>query len=87
MFRCVACNHTLHSDLVGARNVALRTLLLRQDFESTGRISAVPDVSHDEAKAKYLPKVASPGVSPGVYADRRYLELRWSVDTIPTLLR
>lgn len=69
MFRCTACNHELHSDLVGARNVALRTLLLRQDFESTGRISAVPDVSHDEAKAKYLP---------------RYLELRWSVDAIPT---
>ncbi len=68
IFRCVACNHELHSDLVGARNVALRTLLLRQDFESTGRISAVPDVSHEETKAKYLP---------------RYLELRWSADTIP----
>lgn len=68
IFRCVACNHELHSDLVGARNVALRTLLLRQDFESKGRISTVPDVSHDEAKAKYLP---------------RYLELRWSADTIP----
>jgi IS605 OrfB family transposase len=84
-FRCVACSHTLHSDLVGARNVALRALLLRQDFESTGRISAVPDVSHEEAKAKYLPKVASPGETPGVYADRRYLELRWSADAIPTL--
>ncbi|MDJ0742361.1 MAG: transposase [Xenococcaceae cyanobacterium MO_167.B27] len=69
-FRCVACNHTLHSDLVGARNIALRTLLLRQDFESTGRISAVPHVSHEEAKANYLP---------------RFLELRWSADTIPTL--
>lgn len=69
IFKCVACSHTLHSDLVGARNIALRTLLLRQDFESTGRISAVPNVSHEEAKAKYLP---------------RYLELRWSVDTIPT---
>ena len=68
MFRCVACLHELHSDLVGARNIALRTLLLRQDFESTGRISAVPDVSHEETKAKYLP---------------RYLELRWSADTIP----
>ncbi|MGL5075171.1 MAG: zinc ribbon domain-containing protein, partial [Waterburya sp.] len=68
-FKCIACNYTLHSDLVGARNIALRTLLLRQDFESTGRISAVPDVSHEETKAKYLP---------------RYLELRWSADTIPT---
>ena len=71
-FRCVCCNHTLHSDLVGARNIALRTLLLRQDFESTGRISAVPDVSHEETKAKYLP---------------RYLELRWSADTIPDFKR
>lgn len=69
MFRCVACNHELHSDLVGARNITLRTLLLRQDFESTGRISAVPDVSHEETKAKYL---------------SRYLELRWSADAIPT---
>ncbi len=68
IFSCISCKHTLHSDLVGARNVALRTLLLRQDFESTGRISAVPDVSHEETKAKYLP---------------RFLELRWSVDTIP----
>ncbi len=72
IFRCVACNHELHSDLVGARNIALRTLLLRQDFESTGRISAVPDVSHEEAKAKYLP---------------RYLELRWSADAIPNFKR
>ena len=68
-FRCVACNYELHADLVASRNVALRTLLLRQDFESTGRISAVPNVSHEEAKANYLP---------------RFLELRWSVDTILT---
>ena len=71
-FRCTVCNHTLHADLIGARNLALRTLLLRQDFESTGRISAVPDVSHKETKAKYL---------------SRYLELRWSVDTIPNFKR
>ncbi len=67
-FTCAACNHSLHADLVGSRNVALRTLLLRQDFESTGRISAVPDVSHEETKANYF---------------LRFLELRWSVDTIP----
>ncbi|MGB5637222.1 MAG: zinc ribbon domain-containing protein [Waterburya sp.] len=69
IFICVACKHTLHSDLVGARNVALRMLLLRQDFKSTRRISAVPDVSHEETKANYLP---------------RFLELRWSADTMPT---
>jgi putative transposase len=72
IFRCIVCKHELHSDLVGARNIALRTLLLRQDFESTGRISAVPDVSHEETKAKYLP---------------RYLELRWSADAIPNFKR
>lgn len=45
-------------------------MVLRQDFESTGQISAVPNVSHEEAKANYLP---------------RFLELRWSADAIPTL--
>lgn len=67
-FRCIACNHELHSDLVGARNIALRTLLLRQDFESTGRISAVPSVSRDDTEASNL---------------SRLLELRWSVEAIP----
>ncbi len=69
-FRCEACNLTIHADLLGARNIALRTLLLRQDFESTGRFSAVPDVSSVEAKAEGL---------------SRYSELRWSLDTIPIL--
>ena len=45
-------------------------LLSRQDWESTGRISAVPDVSGDEAKTEYL---------------LRYSGLRWSLETIPTL--
>ncbi len=49
-FDCIACGYKLHADLVAAKNIALRTLLLRQDFERTGRLSTVPDVSQDETK-------------------------------------
>src|SRR6266566_1802067 len=71
-FVCQRCHYTLHADLVGARNVALRTLLTRQDWMSTGVLSVRPDVSSDEAKAERL---------------RRYSELRWSLDTSPSRLR
>jgi putative transposase len=70
LFVCQQCRYTLHADLVGARNVALRTLLARQDWASTGRLSIVPDVSSDEAKA---------------LRRQRYSELRWSLDTSPAL--
>ncbi len=70
LFVCQSCHSTLHADLVGARNVALRTLLTRQDWMSTGVLSVRPDVSSDEAKAERL---------------RRYSELRWSPDTSPQL--
>lgn len=63
---CQQCRHTLHADLVGARNVTLRTRLIRQDWMSTGVLSERPDVSDGEAKAARL---------------RRYAELRWSPDT------
>jgi putative transposase len=66
LFVCQACHLTLHADLVGARNVALRTLLTRQDWVSTGVLSERLDVSDDEAKAAQR---------------RRYAELRWSSDT------
>jgi IS605 OrfB family transposase len=70
LFVCQHCRYTLHADLVGARNVALRTLQVRQDWTWTGRLSIVPDVSSDEVKA----------------AQRaRYAELRWSLDTSPRL--
>jgi IS605 OrfB family transposase len=68
LFVCQACHCTLHADLVGARNVALRTLLARQDWARTGVLSERPDVSSDEAKAAQR---------------QRYLELRWSSDTSP----
>jgi IS605 OrfB family transposase len=70
LFVCQNCHYTLHADLVGARNIALRTLLLRQDWMSTGVLSGRPDVSCEEAKAERL---------------HRYSELRWSTDTSPCL--
>jgi putative transposase len=70
LFVCQSCHYSLHADLIGARNVALRTLLARQDWTSTGVLSVRPDVSSDEAKAARL---------------RRYAELRWSPDTSPCL--
>ena len=69
-FVCQQCSYTLHADLVGARNVALRVLLSRQDWESTGCFSAVPDVSSEEAKGERR---------------SRYSQLRWTIDAIPTL--
>ena len=70
LFVCQSCHSSLHADLVGARNIALRTLLVRQDWMSTGVLSVRPDVSSDEAKAARL---------------QRYAELRWSFDTSPQL--
>jgi putative transposase len=70
LFICQNCHYTLHSDLVGARNITMRTLLIRQDWMSTGCLSVSPDVSSDEAKAARL---------------SRYAELRWSLDTSPRL--
>src|SRR5712692_23828 len=70
MFICQNCHYSLHADLVGARNITMRTLLARQDWVRTGQLSIVPDVSDEEAKA----------------ARRlRYAELRWSLDTSPAL--
>jgi IS605 OrfB family transposase len=70
LFTCQVCHVTLHADLVGARNIALRTLLARQDWVRTGALSERPDVSSDEAKAAQR---------------QRYAELRWSSDTSPAL--
>src|SRR5216684_1768899 len=66
LFVCQNCHYTLHADLVGARNITMRTLLVRQDWASTGQLSVAPDVSSDEIKAERR---------------LRYSELRWSLDT------
>jgi transposase len=68
VFICQNCQYTLHADLVGSRNMTMRTLLHRQDWWRTGSLSVSPAVSREEAKAAYR---------------RRYAELRWSVDTSP----
>src|SRR5436853_33154 len=68
MFVCQRCQYTLHAELVGSRNITMRTLLMRQDWMSTGELSDRPDVSDKEAKAARL---------------KRFAELRWSLDTSP----
>jgi IS605 OrfB family transposase len=68
LFVCQKCHYTLHADLVGARNITMRTLVIRQDWIATGTLSMCPDVSGAEAKAARL---------------SRYAELRWSLDTSP----
>jgi len=65
LFRCECCGYQLHADLLGSRNIALRALLVRQDWMSTGILSASPNMSDDETKAEIL---------------QRFSELRWSLD-------
>jgi putative transposase len=68
LFRCECCGHELHADLVGARNIAMRALLVRQDWTSTGTLSVCPNVSGGETKTEIL---------------SRFSGLRWSLDTSP----
>ncbi|HZT99729.1 MAG TPA: transposase [Ktedonobacteraceae bacterium] len=68
LFSCTTCHYTLRADLVGARNVTMRTLLVRQDWAKTGTLSVSPDGSDKKAKAARL---------------QRYAELRWSPDPSP----
>jgi len=70
LFVCQHCRYTLHADLVGARNMALRTLLARQDWARTGSLSMTPDGASDETKAARR---------------QRYAELRWSLAPSPQL--
>jgi hypothetical protein len=69
LFVCQCCQYTLHADLVGARNISVRTLAIRQDWMATGQLSDAPDVTDREAKAARL---------------SRYAELRWSPVTSPS---
>lgn len=69
LFVCQNCQYTLHADLVGVRNITMRTLLIRQDWIGTGILSVCPDGSDVEAKARRL---------------QRYSELRWSPDPSPS---
>jgi IS605 OrfB family transposase len=67
LFVCQNCNFTLHSDLVGSRNITLRTLLIRQDWISTGELSTRPDASDCEIETDYR---------------KKYSGLRWSPEVI-----
>ena len=69
-FVCEVCGHRGHADRVASVNIGLRTMLVRQDWMSTGVLSVRPDVSDVEAKAARL---------------SRYAELRWNPDTSLTL--
>ena len=60
---CTGRAYTLHADLVGARNIAMRTLLVQQDWIRKGVLSVHPDMPGNETKAERL---------------KRYFELRWS---------
>lgn len=60
------CGYTLHADLIGARNLTMRTLALRQDWSATGFVSMAPDASDKEAKAARLSRYAELRWSPGV---------------------
>ena len=64
-FVCEACGHRGHADRVASVNIGLRTMLVRQDWMSTGALSMRPDVSDVEVKAARL---------------KRYAELRWNPD-------
>ncbi|GHO74285.1 hypothetical protein KSD_20560 [Ktedonobacter sp. SOSP1-85] len=70
LFVCQQCHYCLHADLVGARNITMRTLLVRHDWIRTGCLSIIPDASGREAKAARL---------------RRYAEVRWSPEVTTTL--
>jgi putative transposase len=69
-FVCEVCGHRGHADRVASVNIGLRTMLVRQDWMSTGALSVRPDVSDVEVKAARLSK---------------YAELRWNPDTSPRL--
>ena len=42
LFVCQGCHYTLHADLVGARNISLRTLVIRQDWMARGSCQLPP---------------------------------------------
>jgi hypothetical protein len=69
---CGQGHSTLHADLVGARHIALRTLVIRHGWMETGQLSGAPDGTDHEAKAARL---------------SRYAQVRGSLATRPALER
>ena len=64
MMMCEVCGMRIHADLAAARNINLRTLLVRQDWMSTGALSMRPDVLYEETKAVYAELRWSADTSP-----------------------
>ncbi len=68
---CTGRAYTLHSDLIGARNIAMRAFCVWQDWMQTGQLSVVPgsecgpDASDSELKAAKRSRL------------ERYADLRW----------
>ncbi|MBP0001560.1 MAG: hypothetical protein J7641_21650 [Cyanobacteria bacterium SID2] len=63
-----SCRGELHADWGGARNMAMRMRFVRQNWTSTRRLSAVPDVSLNEAKAaRFL----------------HFAQLQWTIEPSP----
>jgi putative transposase len=51
LFACQVCHFTLHADLIGARNISLRTLLVRQDWAKTGKPVSCPRCSGQRSQS------------------------------------
>jgi putative transposase len=83
MFDCEVCGHKGHSDRVASVNIALRTLLVRQDWMSTGALSMRPDGEQASPGASVLLDVSDVEVKAARL--KRYAELRWNPDTNPRL--
>lgn len=65
IFKCKCCGYEAHSDLVGGRNILMRTISQRQRLLETGCFVKKPIVSDVDPKKERL---------------KRYSTLRWSQD-------
>ena len=48
IFRCEACNHTIHSDLNASNNIKDKTIAMRHDLIAMGQLSSAPEASSDD---------------------------------------
>jgi len=48
MFRCEACEHTIHSDLNAGDNIKDKTIVMRHDLIAMGQLSSAPEASSDD---------------------------------------
>ena len=79
IFKCEACGCEAHADLVGGRNMAMRTLPVRRDWSSTGLLSVAPGEQLSEREAS----PDESGVETRAGRLGRYSALRWSPGSSP----